>query len=212
MAGSSLSRRTYGLALLAVMGLAGGGSLALWLSTPPHRAVSLGFQAYRTAPAVVTQFAIEQPLTPIQPLIASGSADINIPRDSAGGSVLSLPNDVGGDGTWTISVEWVELPTDKAWTASATIAIEDLVRDTSTYHLLVILGPNGELLIGSDEARPDRSAQNDLARVCGTRVPAADKAWRLETGQFPELPRLLEGIDSNSAAEDGPSHCPEPRG
>lgn len=164
------------------------------VATPAARAadsLSLSFSSYSASPAVVTHFSIEQELAPINPEIASGEADLGMPR-MAGAKVLSVPRDQGRDGKWVISTQWVELPTDKAWTSTIEVSIKDLSVAYDSYTLLVIFGPNGELLIGSDKIGNQPGDRVDVVRNCGVRRPSADRVWRQETGYFPQIPIIMK--------------------
>lgn len=152
--------------------------------------LSLNFTSFGASPVVLTGFAVEQPLAPIPPELIAGAADTEFPR-LMGGRAVSAPSDAKRDGKWVISAQWVELATDKAWTARAEIPISALTFDETSYTLLLVFGPNGEMLIGSDRFSADPSARVDVARVCGTRLPQNDKAWRKETGYFPALATVL---------------------
>ncbi len=153
-------------------------------------ALSLSFSSYRSTPVVLTHFAIEQPLAPTQKIIPGNSADIGPPR-SGSFSVLNVPIDAGRDRKWRVSARWVELPTDRAWEAQVDVPIDDLTIEYRQYAVNVIMGPNGLLLIGSDKAGIKPSDLVDVVRTCGKRVPSDDKAWRRETGYFPQLPFVM---------------------
>lgn len=90
-------------------------------SVPDNMAFMFG--SYWSSPVVVTHFAMEGPLGEIHPEIAGGRADGYGPR-SGGAALVSAPGDVGRDGLWRLSAQWVELPTDKAWRAEVDIPIE----------------------------------------------------------------------------------------
>ena len=168
--------------------------------------LSLSFSSYSASPVVVTHFSIEQELAPITPEIASGEADLGMPR-MAGAKALSLPHDKGRDGKWLVSAQWVELPTDKAWTSTIEVPIKDLSVAYDSYTLLVIFGPNGELLIGSDKIGNQSGDRVDVARNCGVRRPSADRVWRQETGYFPQLPIIMK--NPQKPANVSP-FCPQP--
>ncbi len=165
--------------------------------------LDLSFGAYSASPVVLTDFAIEQDLGPIPPTAVSGVADDEMPR-VAGGAALSAPLDVGRDGKWLVSARWVELPTDKAWTAQVEVPVDALTISYSAYMLMVLFGPNGELLIGSDKAGNQPSDRVDVVRVCGTRTPSADRAWQQDTGFLPEVAIIMEEF---TPEPDKPTFC-----
>jgi hypothetical protein len=167
------------------------------------RSLGLSFTSYLAAPAVLQQFAIEQALAPVDPILVAGEADVSLPRIGMM-AAISPPVDEGGDGKWRVSAEWVELTTDKAWMAVAEVPVDALDVSYDTYGLQVIFGPNGEMLIGSDKPGNALSDKVDIVRVCGVRVPAADRAWQRETGYFPEIPDVL--ADMADAQATAP-HC-----
>lgn len=198
-----MNRITFGAAAVAVAG-----SLAAFLSPAiAQEGLTLTFNSFGASPAVLTGFAIEQPLAPVPPELISGAADTQFPRIE-GGNVLTAPKDAKRDGKWLISAQWVELGTDKAWKASVEIPIKAMTSDDIGYTLLVVFGPNGEMLIGSDRFSADPSARVDIADICGTRVPESDKAWRRETGYFPGLTSALSFMKSHQAAGAKPLCAP----
>ncbi|OLS42569.1 hypothetical protein [Rhodovulum sulfidophilum] len=173
------------------------------------QALSLSFNAYVASPAVLTHFSIEQPLAPVPAQIVSGSADIVFPR-LTGAAVLSTPKDVNRDGKWRISAQWVDLISEKAWRASVDVPVKALDQSYSLYTLLVIFGPNGELLVGSDKISRDPSDRVDVVRTCGIRVPEADRDWKSRTGYFPELPRVMAYRQENLGRASVTTACPPP--
>jgi len=196
-------KRVYVL-VLGVFALAViGGLLTYRQLAQQHLYLSLSFGAYRASPVVLTDFAIEQDLGPIPPTAVSGDADGEMPR-TAGGAAISAPIDVGRDGKWLVSARWVELPTDKAWTAQVEVPVDALIISYSAYTLTVIFGPNGELLIGSDKAGNQPSDRVDIVRVCGTRTPSADRAWQSDTGFLPEVAIIMEQFTPNPTQS---THC-----
>ncbi|WOI33342.1 hypothetical protein R1T40_00810 [Tritonibacter scottomollicae] len=173
--------------------------------------LTLGFGGFIASPVYVDYFSLEGAIRPInRDFLASGGVDIQLDRTGSGSRILNLPTDLGRDGEWTVSVQWVELPTDKAWSATISFDPHDLTYSGGSYVLLVMFGPNGELLIGSDEARPELSAHHDIAHICGTRVPEADHAWRLETGYFPQMPIIMNYYEEHRHEAKTPPYCPEP--
>lgn len=170
----------------------------------------LSFGGFIASPVYVDTFSLEGAIRPInRDFLAYGGVDLELDRTGSG-AILNMPADLGRDGKWTIEVQWVELPTDRAWSATASFDPHDLTYSGGSYVLLVMFGPNGELLIGSDEARPELSAHNDIAHTCGTRVPEADHAWRLETGYFPEMPIIMNYYKERRHEAKTPPYCPEP--
>jgi len=165
--------------------------------------LDLSFGALSASPVVLTDFAIEQELAPIPPTAVGGDVDDEMPR-TGGGAALSAPFDVGHDGKWLVSARWVELPTDKAWTAQVEVPVDALTISYSAYMLMVIFGPNGELLIGSDKAGNQPSDRVDVVRICGNRTPSADRAWQIDTGFLPEVAIIMEQFTSDPNA---PTHC-----
>jgi hypothetical protein len=178
----------FGAALAVIAGL--GATQFNRLQAEAGDYLDLSFSSYWASPVVLVQFAIEQDLAPTEPLLVQGQDDVSLPRGS-GGLALNLPPDVGNDGMWQISAEWVELGTDKAWRAQVDLPLDAITVNNGGHRVQLIFGPNGELLIGSDTIGTAQSDKIDLARVCGLRVPAADRAWRDAVDQFPELPDLL---------------------
>lgn len=175
---------------------------ALLLTLPAHAmggrgsgggTLHLSFGAYTSTPVVITHFGLETPASEMPSyMTASGMSDREWPR-SHSLHLISAPPDAGRDGLWRLEMQWVELPTDRAWRASIEIPYEEL-RQSSGYELQVITGPNGLLLIGSDLPASDRSGLRDIVRTCGERVPSADHAWRNEDGYLPGLSYIMKDL------------------
>lgn len=173
--------------------------------------LTLSFGGFIASPVYIDYFSLEGTIRPInRDFLASGGVDIDLDRTGGGSRILNMPTDLGRDGEWTVSVQWVELPTDKAWSATISFDPHDLTYSGGSYTLLVMFGPNGELLIGSDEARPELSAHHDIAHICGTREPEADHPWREETGRFPEMPIIMAYYEEYRHKAKTPPYCPEP--
>ncbi|KIT16873.1 hypothetical protein [Jannaschia aquimarina] len=172
-------------ALLALSGCQAGGNI---------RTLDLSFGSYESSPAVLTHLSFEQPLARTPEMIVASSADVpgTLGGRTNSASVLSPPTDTDGDGAWTIRAQWVELTTDKAWTATAVVPLDRIRIDENVAVIGIVFGPNGEMLIASDEPTPDPSGYRDAARVCGSRAPDGDRAWRLDTDRFPEMTDFLD--------------------
>ena len=142
--------------------------------------LDLAFGSYESSPAVVTHLSFEQPLHPIPATVASSAADVpgTLGGRTSGASVLSPPSDQDRDGAWTIRVQWVELVTSEAYQATAVVPVERVTILGNAARIGILIGPDGELLIASDEATPEPSGYHDMARVCGMRVPEADEDLR----------------------------------
>jgi hypothetical protein len=84
--------------------------------------LSLTFGSYQSSPVVLTHFAIEMPLAETQRLIVVSAAEREMPRTYSA-NALSLPRDVDHDGHWTVTAQWVELQTDRAWRATVNVPI-----------------------------------------------------------------------------------------
>lgn len=153
--------------------------------------LALSFGAYRSAPVLVTHFAIEKPLAPTPEMVVSGAAENAVPRTS-GSSAISLPRDAGGDGKWTVSAQWIELQSGRAYRADLPVPISALSEVSRAAELNVIFGPNGLMIIGSDKPGNQPSARVDLVAGCGDRAPRSDRAWGKETGRFPQLPQIRQ--------------------
>ena len=151
--------------------------------------LALSFGAYRSSPVLLTHFAIERALAPTPEMVVSGAAEREMPR-TAGSSAVSLPRDAGRDGKWTVSAQWIELQTNRAYRADLTVPITSLTEVYSAYELNVVFGPNGLMILGSDKVGNRPSDRVDLVAGCGDRVPAADRAWGQETGRFTQLPQV----------------------
>ena len=166
--------------------------------------LTLSFGAYSSTPVVITHFGLETPAVEMQsPELASGDSDQYWPR-TQGANAISTPPDAGNDGLWTLEMQWVELPTDRAWRAAIEIPYKKLKQPDSTV-LQIITGPNGLLLIGSDLAVGDQSGKRDIMRVCGKRMPSADYPWREKQDYWADLPAIMQNLPAVGSTE-----CPSP--
>ena len=167
--------------------------------------LALSFGAYRSAPVLVTHFAIEKPLAPTPEMVVSGAAENAVPRTS-GSSAISLPRDAGGDGKWTVSAQWIELQSGRAYRADLPVPISALSEVSRAAELNVIFGPNGLMILGSDRVGNRKADRVDLVAGCGDRVPGSDRNWGQETGKFTQLPHVRR----NMSAVPSRTVCPAP--
>lgn len=174
--------------------------------------MTLAFTSRTASPVVVTAFAIEQPLAPVAPFIAAGAADLSENRVDGGANAIAAPRDAGRDGVWVVSAQWVELPTGKAWQARAEVPVNRLSVAWGAYEVTVIFGPSGEMMIASDQTDATPVRRVDAARVCGARVPSADRDWRRETATFPELPAVLDYSRAHRGQVTQPPYCRQKNG
>ncbi|MDO5604355.1 MAG: hypothetical protein Q4G25_04240 [Paracoccus sp. (in: a-proteobacteria)] len=180
--------RAFVLGLCAALLAASAGAAAGFRQGADSLALSFG--SYHAVPVVLTHIGIEGPAQPLPPAIVATTADAGPPRTS-GVNALSVPRDVGRDGKWRVSVQWVELLTDRAWQAEVEVPVHALTVDYGAYALNLIFGPEGMLLIGSDRAGNQPGDRVDVAVVCGRRMPAADRRWRNAGNELPGLSAVL---------------------
>lgn len=169
--------------------------------------LALSFGAYRSSPVLLTHFAIETALAPTPEMVVSGAAEREMPR-TAGSSAISLPRDAGRDGMWTVSAQWIELQTNRAYRADLTVPVSALTEVYSAYELNVVFGPNGLMILGSDRVGNRKADRVDLVAGCGDRVPGSDRDWGRETGRFTQLPQVRR----NMSAVPARTVCPAPGG
>ena len=167
--------------------------------------LALSFGAYRSSPVLLTHFSVETALAPTPEMVVSGAAEGAIPR-TAGSSAVNLPRDAGRDGKWTVSAQWIELQTNRAYRADLTVPIAALTEVYSAYELNVIFGPNGLMILGSDWVGNRKADRVDLVAGCGVRVPGSDRNWGQETGKFTQLPHVRR----NMSAVPSRTVCPAP--
>ncbi|WP_341485555.1 hypothetical protein [Thioclava sp. GXIMD4215] len=200
--------------VITCLGLAGGSAGFLFWSAVENnkiRTMTLSFGADSTSPAVVTHFAIESPITPVEPFIAHGMADISMPRSSSA-NVLGVPVDAKHDGIWQVSAQWVELPTNITWTATVDVPVKDLTIAYHAYELTVLFGPNGALTIASDKIGTELSDRLDVAFVCATMGAPPERVWKEAVNYFPALPVYMKfSPEAYQAARRSP-RCPAPTG
>ncbi|WP_339110095.1 hypothetical protein [Thioclava sp. GXIMD4216] len=200
--------------VITCLGLAGGSAGFLFWSASANKleSMSLRFGSESTSPAVVTHFAIEQPLAPVNPFLAASEAETGPPR-GAGVSVLGVPVDAKHDGIWQVSAQWVELPTNITWTATVDVPIKDLTIASGAYQLTVLFGPNGALTIASDKIGNALSDLRDVAFVCATMGPPPERVWKEATNYFPQLPQyIMTFSDAEFQAARRSPRCPAPEG
>ena len=167
--------------------------------------LALSFGAYRSSPVLLTHFSVETALAPTPEMVVSGAAEGAMPR-TAGSSAVNLPRDAGRDGLWTVSAQWIELQTNRAYRADLTVPIAALTEVYSAYELNVVFGPNGLMILGSDRVGNRKADRVDLVAGCGDRVPGSDRNWGQETGKFTQLPHVRR----NMSAVPSRTVCPAP--
>lgn len=167
----------------------------------------LSFGSYSASPVVVTRLAVNGRDFQMVPLLVDARSDEVMPR--ASGGLYSLPWPKGRDGQAALEVTWVELPTSRAYTASAQVAIADLMRGASnTVYLAPVFGPNGLLLVTSDPLPQSESDQptRDLAQLCAARSPGDDVDYRATPDSLPDLANVL----AERRPGFGDTICPQP--
>ena len=159
--------------------------------------LGLGFNSYENTPVILTHYAMEKPLAETPPMLIAGAADQSMSERNGGGagnSVLTPPKDVGRDGQWQVSAQWVELMTNRAYRATLTVPIKDINIEHGGYVFTPIFGPNGLMMIGSDKVGLDESYRRNIAAVCGERVQSADAEWKDKQGILPGIEIILPKI------------------
>jgi len=89
---------------------------------------------------------------------------------------------------------WVELLSGQAYTARISVALSDLQRvEANVVEIRAIFGPNGLLIIPADPLRRTEAdtETRDAARICGTRIPEADRDYTADPGALSGLPEAL---------------------
>ncbi len=159
--------------------------------------LGLGFNSYENTPVILTHYAMEMPLAETPPMLIAGAADQSMLERNGGGagnSVLSPPKDVGRDGQWQVSAQWIELMTNKAYRAKLNVPIKDIHIEHGGYVFTPIFGPNGLMMIGSDKVGLDESYRRNIVAVCGERVSSADAEWKDKQGILPGIEIILPKI------------------
>ena len=188
------------LCLFAALALTG------CFGSAPER-MDLSFGTYSATPAMITALTING-TTPsiLLPSVQAGRADAVAIRNSSGSYLLAWPGDTK---TAQIEATWVELLSNRAYTARAEVKTADLHQAKTAFqtaYVLLILGPNGLMIVGSDapQAVPD---PRDVARVCGARRPGLDYDFTAEPLAHPRLTETLAEI--YPPVPDN-TECPEP--
>lgn len=159
--------------------------------------LGLGFNSYENTPVILTHYAMEMPLAEIPPMLIAGAADQSMSKRNGGGagnSVLTPPKDLGRDGQWQVSAQWVELMTNRAYRATLNVPIKEINIEYGGYVFTPIFGPNGLMMIGSDKVGLDESYRRNIVAVCGERVPSADAEWKDKQGILPGIEIILPKI------------------
>ncbi|WP_299692266.1 hypothetical protein [uncultured Tateyamaria sp.] len=188
------------LPMFAVLALTG------CFGSAPER-MNLSFGTYSATPAVITALTING-VTPsvLLPSVQAGRADAVPIRNSSGTYLLAWPGDTD---TAVIEATWVELLSDRAYTAGAEVNTADLHQTKTAFqtaYVLLIFGPHGLMIVGSDapQATPE---PHDLARICGVRRPALDYDFAAKPRAHP---RLSETLAETYPPVSGTTECPEP--
>lgn len=181
--------------------LAGAAALSvatiLWWLLSPAPMMNIGFAAYGGHPVVVKAFILNtQRSSLFAEMVVDGGGEAPPRTSGAGNHLVSYRK--GWSGDILIDIIWVELSTGKAWQAAANVSADRMTRSASgAIQLMPILAPGGLLILSSDPI-PD-SAQdqrvNDLARICGTRVPELDQDYSSDPRALPGLWEALQTID-----------------
>jgi len=182
------------------------GMLALggcWQEAPTQAGQSM--TSYSFSPVLVTDSNVEGLRRLLRPRVVFGHAeDTSEPRNI---SVEYLYWSAGHKDTVTVTAEWVELLTDRAWQASLEISPDDLFRNSrNAASITLVFGPNGLLVAGTDSSDPDPG--KDLAHVCGTRVPAQDRDISAEVN---EHALLKTALTLQFPPVPDQTTCPEPQ-
>ncbi|WP_415919331.1 hypothetical protein [Tateyamaria sp. SN6-1] len=166
--------------------------------------LSLSYGAHAPSPVMVLSFTVNAAPEPATPLVVFGAADSGYPRTSGTRTGGSWPGD---GGTASISATWVELLTDRAYSATLDVPTADLPRSASdAAQVAAIFGPNGLLVLAGDSVETMPEYIN-IAQACGTRAPAQDQ-------DFAAAPlahaRLTEALAVAHPPVPATTTCPEP--
>lgn len=174
--------------------------------------VTLSFGTYAASPVIITDFRLNGIPVHSFPLLENSEVDQIHPR--VGGALYSLPYPSGENAqTLQISAAWVELLTHRAFTADLEVSVGQLqTLGPDQVRMMPVFGPNGLLLITSDPQPGTGMGTDmgtaDLARVCGTRAPLADRDF---TGAADAMGGLREALGFDYPAVRTPE-CPALKG
>ena len=137
------------------------------------------------------------------PRVVAGGADTTTgPRGVGRSSYVGFD-----EAQFDIDLVWVELLTDRAYTASVPLDARDLPRGpTGAAELVIVIGPNGLLIVADDEDFP--GPQGEVTAICATRTPAADTAWRLRHPL--SQARLTEALADTYPPVSADTRCKDP--
>lgn len=163
----------------------------------------LSMSAYTDRPVVVTEIAVNGQALNMTPRVVRGRADVNRPREHAGGSLLGYPD--GESGEMQLDLTWVELPAGAGYQASATVPLAALEKDSGgAVAFMPVFGPGGLLIVASDPSPSSASddATRDVVRLCGERQTAADRNFTDNPGEYPALREALASARTDPAENE----------
>lgn len=171
--------------------------------------IALSFGTYASSPVIITDFRLNGEPAQHFPLLENSEVDQISPR--VGGAIYSIAYPPGDSpDSLQISASWVELLTHRAFSADLAVPVKELqTLAPDQVRMMPVFGPNGLLLVTSD---PQPSASDapkaDLARICGRRMPSADRDF---SDAADTLGGLSEALGFDYPAVHDPE-CPMPEG
>jgi hypothetical protein len=158
--------------------------------------MTISFGAYRASPVILLDARVNGKPVAVPGSLVDGVADDPMYSPRAGGSysLLGYPRSTGHS-EMIVSMTWVEVFTQKAWTAEVRVPLDrfDGNRVRSVIRFAPIFGPNGLMIVSSDPI--PTSATNiprvDVARICGSRVPGLDRDYTAKPDETISMADLL---------------------
>jgi len=194
------------LAAIAIIALLGAG-------TCQHKVTSLVITtgSYSSTPVIINSLYVNGTRYRFERHVVAGMSDKMTPRGT-GSWLVTVPDGISDP--VRVKTEWTELLTGRAYSTSIEAPLDkfDIRRLGSGWYettITPIYGPNGLLVIASDPipTSADDIPKNDVARICGVRVPSADKDWRTEVDN---VAQLKETYNFNYPPVENPE-CPADR-
>lgn len=147
--------------------------------------------SYGSTPVIINSLFVNDTPYRFEQTVVVGMSDTMTPRGT-GAWLIPVPDGISDP--VLIKTEWTELLTGRAYSAVIGAPLDkfDIRRlGSGRYQTTItpIYGPNGLLVIASDPipTSVEDIPKNDVARICGVRVPSADKDWRTEVDNVAQL-------------------------
>ena len=152
------------------------------------RSLSFGIGTMTDSPVYITELLLDNREFIYTPSVESSGVG-SFPRTPGGTFFHSivLPD------SFTIKVTWLEIMSERAYEAQATVNASDLAVESGIGRLEVLFLPGGRMVIGSDPVpRSGKIVTRDIAEACGKRRPDLDRDIKGEVDSIAKLKEALQ--------------------